>query len=324
MDHGCITSIVIPSYNRAALLSHCLRRLIDQKIPNTEIIVVDDGSTDHTKDILKTLSGNIRAIYQANRGPGAARNAGVLNARGIYVKFIDSDDELQGLGLERLLRESESRSTREILFGDVIVQRSTAILGKQFNYGFSGVNISKPLQISDLLKFDMPSCLPLFPRSALLEVGGFNEKLWAFEDTDLALRLMSRGFSFRHVDTVVAHILVHPGERLSVCNLQKRQERILVADYELAKTLSFIDTVGRDERVLLGRRIWAHGRDAARSSRKTIANELFQLAKSLAGVRAWNARWPIKFLYIFFDPISVESVLDRLKQILARRNTSEP
>ncbi len=88
-------SIIIPAYNRAPFLEDLLVSIGKQEYKSWEVIVVDDGSKDNTRDVMTRLSANdarIRYIYQDNAERGAARNNGIRNAKGGYVVFIDSDD----------------------------------------------------------------------------------------------------------------------------------------------------------------------------------------------------------------------------------------
>src|ERR1700730_10501356 len=85
-------SIVIPTYNRADLLPCAIASVQGQQFTDYEIIVVDDGSQDGTREYLQGLEPQIRYLRQENGGPGAARNAGICAARGDYVAFLDSDD----------------------------------------------------------------------------------------------------------------------------------------------------------------------------------------------------------------------------------------
>jgi glycosyltransferase involved in cell wall biosynthesis len=87
-----IFSIVIPTYNRLDLLKRALSSVWGQRREDYEVIVVDDGSTDGTREWLLTQDKRVRAITQENSGPGAARNIGIREARGDYVALLDSDD----------------------------------------------------------------------------------------------------------------------------------------------------------------------------------------------------------------------------------------
>lgn len=85
-------SVVIPTFNRGAFVGHAIESVLAQTYKDYEIIVVDDGSTDGTKNRVKEFGKQVRYIYQQNRGPSAARNTGILNAKGQYIAFCDSDD----------------------------------------------------------------------------------------------------------------------------------------------------------------------------------------------------------------------------------------
>ena len=85
-------SVIIPNYNRAGLIGETIENLLTQSQPPQEIIVVDDGSTDESLDVIRSYGSRVTLIQQSNAGPGAARNAGLKAATGRYIQFQDSDD----------------------------------------------------------------------------------------------------------------------------------------------------------------------------------------------------------------------------------------
>jgi glycosyltransferase involved in cell wall biosynthesis len=95
-------SVLIPTYNRAAYLPAALQSVFAQTCRDYELIVVDDGSSDDTPDLLAQYGDRLHLIRQPNRGPGAARNRGLAEARGEYAVFLDSDDLLLPWALQRL------------------------------------------------------------------------------------------------------------------------------------------------------------------------------------------------------------------------------
>lgn len=91
-----LVSVVVPTYNRAQLLPRALQSALGQTHASLEIIVVDDGSTDSTREAVSSITtadARVRYVYQTNQGLAGARNTGIATAQGDYVTFLDSDDE---------------------------------------------------------------------------------------------------------------------------------------------------------------------------------------------------------------------------------------
>ena len=104
-----LVSIVIPNHNGAQFLLDAIASAIEQDYPNTEIIVVDDGSTDNSLELLKVYKGKIKIICAENFGAASARNLGIMAAKGDYIAFLDSDDiwERNKLSLQLELMEKK-------------------------------------------------------------------------------------------------------------------------------------------------------------------------------------------------------------------------
>jgi glycosyltransferase involved in cell wall biosynthesis len=97
-------SVVIPAYNAEAYLREALDSVFAQTRPPDEVVVVDDGSTDRTSEVAASYGDRVRLLRQPNRGEAAARNAGVLAARGALIAFLDADDTWLPRYLESQLR----------------------------------------------------------------------------------------------------------------------------------------------------------------------------------------------------------------------------
>lgn len=95
-------SVIIPNYNRAHLIERTIQDVLDQSFPDFEIIVVDDGSTDNSKEVLVKYSSNekVKVVFRENGGVCAARNTGALQAKGEFITFLDSDDAVENTWLE--------------------------------------------------------------------------------------------------------------------------------------------------------------------------------------------------------------------------------
>src|ERR1700761_8333481 len=99
-----LVSIIIPAYNSAAHLRETIQSALDQTWPEKEIIIVDDGSADHSLAIAKEFKRkDVRVFSQQNKGASAARNKGLREAKGDYIQFLDGDDLLDSLKIEKQL-----------------------------------------------------------------------------------------------------------------------------------------------------------------------------------------------------------------------------
>ena len=116
-------SVIIRTYNRAYILGEAIASAIQQTVPPLEVIVVDDGSTDATSEVVRAFQDDrIRLIkHEANRGVGAAGNTGVSAARGELIAFLDSDDLWEPDKLEKQLAFLERHPEVDILFSDVVI-----------------------------------------------------------------------------------------------------------------------------------------------------------------------------------------------------------
>ncbi len=105
-------SIVVPAYNREKEIVGCLKSLLNQTLKEIEIIVVDDGSTDNTAAVARSLADErIRVIQTENRGQGLARNTGIEAAEGKYIAFVDSDDDVSCVMYEKMYEIAEKYNT---------------------------------------------------------------------------------------------------------------------------------------------------------------------------------------------------------------------
>ncbi|MFH0731641.1 MAG: glycosyltransferase [Candidatus Omnitrophota bacterium] len=105
-----LVSVIIPTYNNASFISEAVDSVLAQTYTDYEIVVIDDGSTDNTKEILSKYNNKIRYFYQENKGVSSARNLGIRQATGEYIAFLDADDLMLPDRLDELVRFSEQNS----------------------------------------------------------------------------------------------------------------------------------------------------------------------------------------------------------------------
>jgi glycosyltransferase involved in cell wall biosynthesis len=194
-------SIIIPTYNRSQLLSVCLAALARQTEPadHFEVIVVVDGSTDDTREMLLRLETpyRLRVLVQANRGPGAARNAGLAGAAGDYCLFLDDDIVAEPELVRAHLRLQRSRPS-------VVGLGRVATTPVKTAHGF--VRHCAQEWTRHSRQNERPTFLDCWganvcaPRKAVQAVGGFAPDLHYGEDVELGYRLEGLGLSFASVE----------------------------------------------------------------------------------------------------------------------------
>jgi glycosyltransferase involved in cell wall biosynthesis len=180
----CI-SIIIPTYNRCWILKEAIDSVLSQEYTDFEIIVVDDGSNDATAALLSAYGDQITTIYQENRGVSAARNTGILMAKGKYLAFLDSDDMWLPEKLSCQVDFFQSHAEAVICQTDEIwIRNGVRVNPKNRHKKPSGMIFEPSLQLCLV----SPSAV-MIKKSLFDAVGLFNETFPACEDYDLWLRI---------------------------------------------------------------------------------------------------------------------------------------
>ncbi len=198
-------SVIIPTYNRAKFLPRALESVLRQTYRDFEIIIVDDGSTDNTKEIVESYINlqtrqpvnplTIRYVYQENKGPGAARNTGIKQARGEYIAFLDSDDMWSQERLEKTVNYIEIHNFDWVCTASYRVMETNGEKEKEPYYIQSDFLDSSGKELN-LLKNGLFffSSVPIYLISLLIrkncfeKVGFFDETFRIGEDFDMFLR----------------------------------------------------------------------------------------------------------------------------------------
>ena len=199
-------SIIIPSYNRANILPKTIKSVLKQTFNNWELLIVDDGSTDNTKDVIENINDDrIRYIFQKNAERSAARNNGINNSRGEWICFLDSDDSYKENHLNNFYKE--------ILKQKASSENPIMYVSEQENY-FVKKN-KKENHFSNYNKINIPhffakeSVVPgrICVKKEILKEFKFDENIVIVEDADLWFRISCHyNVKFLNEATFVYHI----------------------------------------------------------------------------------------------------------------------
>jgi glycosyltransferase involved in cell wall biosynthesis len=183
-----LVSVIIPTYNRAWILKEAVDSVLAQHFQDYELIVVDDGSTDDTGFLLADYGRRLIVVRQPNLGVSAARNAGIKEARGQYLAFLDSDDLWLPDKLEVQVAYLAQNSDVQICQTEEIwIRNGVQVNPKRRHRKPSGMIFKRSLELCLV----SPSAV-MMNRRLLSDVGLFDENLPACEDYDLWLRISCR------------------------------------------------------------------------------------------------------------------------------------
>lgn len=311
-------SILIPTYNRAAYLSEAIQSALAQTFHDIQVIVVDDGSTDNTRAIVRAIAdARVRYMYQENRGVSAALNTAWRAAQSEFVAMLGSDDVMLPNQIETLLPLLEHNPALGLAYAraqamDARGEPLPQILGASLKFSDNA--------LASILYGDSVCGIACLIRRAMLErVNGFNETLIANEDWDLWIRLAEISpFAFH--DQILARYRIHPNSLTGARSAQYQRvalERVtLIENYfaraivpadaraveSLARRNAYMDAgirllaIGARRQALpyLWRAVRAHG-NPLRAAARVTSVALFDLyfSKTRWGVRlvdAWVTR----------------------------------
>ncbi len=178
-------SVIIPVFNRPQMVQRALRSVLEQTEPPLEIIVIDDGSTDETPSVLNTFVPQVQIIRQPNKGVSAARNAGILQARGDWIALLDSDDQWLPNKLQ-LAREFVTAHPQIRIFQteEIWIRHGKRVNPRKKHQKHGGWIFKQSLPLCIV----SPSAVVIH-KSVFETVGLFDETFPVCEDYDLWLRV---------------------------------------------------------------------------------------------------------------------------------------
>lgn len=221
-----LLSIIIPTYNRAHLIEHTLKSVLNQSCSDFEVIIVDDGSTDNTEEVVKPhLNDRVSYVKIPNSERGAARNKGTQLAEGTYVNWFDSDDEMLPHHVAEIKQLALNNSNPEVItlfysFKDRVSGKITPIRND-----YSGKKNTKHY----LIEGNYLACNPVIVRRDIALKNPFIEDrdLSASEDYELWLRLLAQ-FNFCQSTSITSYLIQHDERSVvTMTNPDKLEKRFL-------------------------------------------------------------------------------------------------
>jgi glycosyltransferase involved in cell wall biosynthesis len=240
--HTPRVSVIIPTYNRANYIGQAVASALGQTYRDIEVVVVDDGSTDATAEVLGSfMDSRLVRIQQENAGRSRARNVAINAARGEYITFLDSDDYYLPSKIE--LQVSYLNANPDV----GMVYTSAACIdddGQSLSHTYRALLSG---WIYPSIAFFIPHTITLptvmVRREVLSTVGPFDENLERFEDTDMWRRVAKR-VSVAGIDEITCHVRTHSGNRLEsldptkiVAALDRYIAKVLAEDTDVEQSI---------------------------------------------------------------------------------------
>lgn len=311
-------SVVIPCFNSERWVTEAIDSALGQRVSDLEVVVVNDGSTDKTQQIIEEYGDRVLLVNQANAGVSSARREGVRRATGDYIKFLDSDDVLPGGALAALLDVA-----REFA-GDAVIGRSEVIGVDGCIVDLDMYNLPvRPLHM-ELVRYEFlltqptSSGLWLIPKKTI-DNGHFFDRMINFgEEYKFCCELINMQIPVRFCDAVVYHARLHDSPaRLS----RSKNEASHLMQVGLISTAvdtirERIDGYAQEAMIFIAHLCWSRGRDCVRIGCKEAANAYFTLAKKIqpdlrpVGSAAYRSVCQIA------GPVAAEMVVGGAKRVL--------
>ncbi len=307
-------SVVIPCWNAEDHIGASIDSVLSQTYNNIEVIVIDDGSTDGSLDIIRSYGDRVRYESTGNRGACAARNRGLKLAQNDLIQFHDADD--------LLLPEKLSRQVviaTEKMPGSTVICDWETDSGEGHNFEERHLNYHDDDPFLFCLWSQLPTPSPLHWRCNLEKVGGFNEALPRCQEFDLNLRLACSGLGFIYLPEVLFQIQRQPNSISSDYVKVLEQKLVIHLNiYELLLTQGMLSDLRRQE---IARAIAHDARHYVRHGEEGAASDYFSKASRIDshGSRMAFGKWFTRAMAASIGPLRTEQILESLQKALGRR-----
>ncbi len=219
-------TVAISAYNYAKFLPEAINSVLAQDYPEFELIVVDDGSTDNTAEVVATFGDRVRYVYQKNAGLSAARNTGIKESRYDFIAFLDADDQFQPTMLRRIM---ETFATLSEDFAVVACRTSYMdITGKDLKSKTLQGNEPQEFKCGDFIFKNRCSADAVVVRKSVFnECGNYDTTLRSTEDRDMWIRITAKK-RFYLIPDALLKVRLHPNSMSKHAERMKNNARKVI------------------------------------------------------------------------------------------------
>ena len=224
-----LVSIIVPCYNHGVYLEECLESIIQQTYKHWECIVIDNGSTDNTKQVAESFTQKdkrFKYIYTEQKGVSFARNLGIKNSTGKYILPVDADDKIAPLYIEKAVEALEKKEDVKLVYCNARL------------FGAANKDWMLPeFSIKNILIENIIFCSALFRRKDYNQTNGYNEQMVeGFEDWDFWLELLKSGGEVVKLPDIYFYYRIKKDSRNHALDIEK-QKRLREQIYQNHKEL---------------------------------------------------------------------------------------
>lgn len=214
-------SVIIPVYNVENYLRKCLDSLVNQTLKDIEIIVVNDGTTDNSQEIIneyvKKYPKKIVSVIQENGGQGTARNTGLLHAKGEYIGYVDSDDYVEENMYEELYKKAKEEDSDIVICGNNVVKENYELFSKE--------DVDKEFLLGKMAVWNK-----IYKKNIIVDNKiQFRSKVW-YEDLDFTMKVYFSSKKISYVDKPLYNYLLREGSTMNNNNIKRNLELIEAFD----------------------------------------------------------------------------------------------
>ena len=198
-------SLILPVYNEENVIAHTIKNLLSINYPKDkmEIVVVDDGSTDNTYNILKKFADKIQILRKKNEGKASALNFGLKHVKNEYVAVMDADTILDSNALANCMKCFDSENIAAVT-SHIISKSTNTLLEKMQNIEYMVTALIRKVKEKPNLIDATPGPLSIYKKNILVKLGGFDEKN-VLEDVEIAWRLLKNGYKIKMAYDAMAY-----------------------------------------------------------------------------------------------------------------------